>query len=371
LKLKITNHTNETRRFVWPDDFQLWLVNATGARVLTATDIEAPREELTLAPGAVVERSIPFDSGALEGEPWGTYRAFVELGASREGQPRVPSSPVTFQWRLQKDAVLALLRQAAAGHQTGLRNSPLKLLRVYVAEIVPMLDAIPLAGLTAEEARLASQLRIAGCLKPNLPTPGLLGLDTRVPAQGPWRFNAPGVIACLGGEASRAKLQLTGLLAVRRHLGWEVALTLRPDEAATLLSVRVALSDIDELRTELASEPRAVISLSSNRVSTIGFPSTVPSANLVVRLGIDTLEVARRLPDPDNPAQDFVAADTLEDRAFLSLADSAAFSALLADGRLRSPRAVVFVPGSLTWGQLLARIDPLLQRGVAVDAIVR
>jgi hypothetical protein len=369
-KLKITNRTGEPRTIIWPQDFQFWLVNAAGVRVLTATDIEAPREEINLAAGAQVERPIPFDSRALEGEPWGAYRAFVELIAGREGQLRVPSNAAAFQWRLDQDAVLALLREAAAGHQTGLRNSPLKLLRVYVAEILPMLDAIPIDALTPEAARLASQLRIAGCLKPLLPLPGLLGLEARVPARGPWRLHAQQVVACLGGDAPAAKIHLASLVSVRRHLGWEIAVTLRPDETSTLLAIKVAAGELAEFRADLATEPRIVVPLASNRVSTLAFPAAAPPANLVIRVEPDRIEAARRLPDPQNPARDLIAADALEREPFTLLSDEAALAALLADGQLPSPRIVVQVSGALTWRQFLTRLDPLLQRGLAADVLV-
>lgn len=371
LKLTISNRSKEPRALVWPDDFQLWLVNAAGARVLAATDIAGAREELTLAPGASLERAIPFDARLLEGEPWGDYRVFVELTATRDGRSRAPSNPVSLRWELGNADVLALLREAASGHQTGLRNAPLKLLRVYVAEILPALDALPLDSLSPEAARLASQLRIAGCLKPAQPAPGLLGLDTRIPARGPWRFNAPLVVSCLGGDAIGAKLQLTSLLAVRRHLGWEVALTLRTDDETTLLSVRAALSDLADLRAELATEPRALLPLSSNRVSTLGFPTNLPPANLVFRLDPDRLEFVRRLPDPDNPSRNLIAPESLTEEPFAALADAAALAALLADGQLPAPRIAILASDRLTWRQLLVRLDPLLQRGVAADVLIR
>jgi hypothetical protein len=370
LTLTVLNRSAVSRQFVWPDDFQLWIVNTAGMRVLNGTDIEAPREEVTLPARDSFVREVPFDSRRLEGEPWGLYRVFVEIKERANGAPRTPSNPLSLRWELNADQVQSLLQQAAAGHQTGLRNAPLKLLRVYVAEIVPALDRITLETLSAEAARLASQLRLAGCLKPLQPQPGLMGIEVRVPSKGSWQVATPGVAACLGDGATRSEIQLAGLLAVRRHLGWEIAVTLRPEEGATMDSLRSASQALAGFRAELTGEPRAVIPLASNRVSTLAFPAVASPANLIIRLKPDRTEAARRLPDAANPTRQWIDPEQFLQADLAPIESGTALEALIGDGLLSAPRIVVLASARLSWREFLGRLRPLLDRGIAADVIV-
>ncbi len=134
----IRNPGTNTQSFPWPEAASWWILDHENRRVRgAATALEGAYEEISLAPGSTFTRELPIRTDVLEGEPFGHYRVFVDLRPESPLLPRVPSNPLPLRWQLEPDHVIDLLRKAAAGPAAGLRNAPLKLLRLYLTPLRP------------------------------------------------------------------------------------------------------------------------------------------------------------------------------------------------------------------------------------------
>jgi hypothetical protein len=363
LRLKMSNTGSAPQTIAWPEAFQLWLVSRAGQRVPGAAEqIEAASENLTLAPGASVEREFTVHSGLIEGAPFGDYRAFVDLAAGAAGEPRVPSNPLAFEWRLTQADVTALLADAAAGSRAGMRNAPLKLLRVYLAELHPLLALVEPARLPGAAGTLASELTLAACLKPHGPKPGRVEFDARIPAAEAWFLDEPVVKQCDGKMPDAPKQQLATILSLRRHLGWEVGVRLQPDNHTTIARVMAVAVELAPLRAELADDPRVMLPLGGDKTSTIELPVEPPPARLVLRVR----ETAGGISLDYSWRRGTGTAAEQEQPTFIPLRDAAAWDALLNDPALSSSPILVVAPSTLTWEQLLAALRPLTQRGLTM-----
>jgi hypothetical protein len=369
LTLRLTNQSPQPQKLAWPGAFQLWVLNLAGNRLPNAAiALEAPSEELVLAPGATVERTVPLSASLFEGEPFGEYGIFVDLAADAQ-QPRLPSNDISVHWRLGAKQVMDLLRAAAPGPATGARNAPLKWLRTYLPEIRASLeDAV---AQSTPESPLARDLLLAARLKPVAPQPGLVNVAVDITPDGAWRFHDSALLEILGTEATFASL--TRLLAVRRHLGWEVAVALRPEEPATLEQIMAVAGEISPLQGDLAAPVRALVPVPNAALpAVLAFQTNQLPANFLVRVtqignGV-VLEAARRLPDPAQPQLSaLIPPSEFWSAPFRSLNTPQALEALLDDGQLKSPQILVIAARTLAWQELLEAIAPLLRRGLPVD----
>lgn len=379
LRLRIHNRGAAPQRLAWPDDLSLWIVDRAGRRVTAGgTAIAGTFEEITLAPGAHLERDIPLGSERLEGEPFGAYRVFVDLAHRGDDRPRLPSNPIELRWDLTRDQVADLVRAAAAPRSTA-RNAPLRLVRVYLAELRGVLDRLSLAGEQPEETRLLRELRLAACLKGFAPKPGRVDWPVAVAASGRWRLDDEGLTRCAPDEPGTNAL--AALLGVKRHLGWEVGLVLRPEPSTPLGALLQASAELGALAGPLALAPRAVAddrALNTTNLLATGsvlFVTNRPPASLVfrhrpARAGNGaTWEYARRAPDPQQPQRPAAfTADEIAATRFEPLPDAASLRAVLDHGEVVSPQVLLLADRSTAWEVLRAFVEPMLQRGWVVRA---
>ncbi len=377
LKLKLTNTSRAGQRLDWPARLDLWLVTTNGVRVVPASEPQlGPTESLLVPSGGFVEREIPFSHELLVGEPLGSYQIFVDLRESANAL-RVPSNPIAIVWRLDRDVVTKLVRDAADQPLTGARNAPLKLLRIYLAELAAPLRAVDTAALSPAAVKLAADLRIAAELKKLSPRPGRVDLSLNVTPDGKIQFNEAAVAAAFDGKNSPPAEQLRAVLALRHHLGWDVGIGLKPEPATSLRHVAAALAAIAPLQADLAAAPSApVFNADSTAFSTVSFQHAVIPANFVLRVTkagpAPRLAVARRLPDPQRPGVEAMFSEAEITKAtFTELPNAAALEALLADGQLAAPRLLVLVASSLIWQQLTAQLSPLLNRSLPLDLVIQ
>ena len=85
-------------------------------------------------------KRIEIDSGALESRALGRYRLFVDF---KTATSRTPSNAVPLDWRLDTAELQQLIRMASGGARDGLRNRPLKLIRMHLGEIGQALEQVP------------------------------------------------------------------------------------------------------------------------------------------------------------------------------------------------------------------------------------
>lgn len=369
LKLQVTNRGSQPGAFAWPDSFQLWVVAADGTRVaLSSAAIEDDYAPVTLAPAASFSREIPLQADQMEGEAFGDYRVFVDLAAATNGVPRVPSNAIPMRWNLGPAEVADLLTAAAGGQRTGARNAPLKLLRVYVAELGPVLAGIEPAGLPPEAQTLRAQLARASAIKPVAPVPGRVNWTLNVTAEGAWNWADPRLAMTAKETTADPLAQVGELLALRRHLGWEVVLAINPD-AGTPLGRLFALADqFGALRGDLADLMQFVETTDAptNRLSVAAVvfdPVPVP-ASVVIRArsaaGGMRVELAAREP---NATLALIRPEELGQVAYRTLAASGLAEVLAAR---RSPVVLVLSDDAIPWRDLRALIQPALARGLRV-----
>jgi hypothetical protein len=282
---------------------------------------------------------------------------------------------VDLQWELGVAEIEQLLELAASGSRVGLRNAPLKLLRVYLSEIGGGLAAVDRPSAGAAFLTLRDQLRLASCLKPRAPIPGRVELTLEVSKDGTMRLGEPGVIDCLtalrraeGDEVARLKQ----VLAVRRHLGWEIGLEVRPDPQVTVGAVFRGLQPYFDSGLELAGPPRALVpGQGTNMPTAVVFrPAFIP-AGLLVRLrhennGITTAVARKAIVGSGSSMAALFKADEVAGAAFNPVADLGRTVQELEPAM----QSLVMADASLTWSELLEAVGPLLERRVPFDVCV-
>jgi len=377
LKLRLTNPSRAEQRLDWPACLDLWLVATNGARVVPFTEPDlGPAETLRIPAGGSVEREVLFSHELFVGEPFGAYQVFVDLRET-SGSLRVPSNLIPVTWQLDRELVTRLVREAADKPLTGARNEPLKLLRLYLGELTAPLRAVDPAALSPAAAKLTADLRTAAALKPLSPKPGRVDLSLRVWPDGKFEFNDAALVAAFAGRPLPPAAQFGEVIAVRRHLGWDVAASLKPEPATPLRHVATALAALVPLHANLDNAPSTTLfNADSTAFSGVTFPAGVIPANLVVRVTkagrAVKLAVARRLPDPQRPGiEAMFSAAEIAKVALTDLPNRAALESFLADGQLAAPRPLVLAAPSLTWAELSAALAPLLNRSLAFDLVVQ
>jgi hypothetical protein len=378
LRLTIRNAGGSPQRMVWPNEFQLWIVNPEGQRVGNLPlPVDGAYDQLVIPPGAALERAVPFDWTRLEGEPFASYKLFVDLEPA-PGAPRLPSNPLDIQWKLEASEIHQLVLQASHGPRMGLRNPALKLLRVYLADLGPDLAAMDLDTAPAQARDLRDQLRLASCLKSFAPEPGRVDLTLTIPATQPAHLSDPMIEACATLIPPVRRIfpdtTLEAILAVRRHLGWEVTLNIQPAPDTMLDTVRYALRPFDRFATDLATHSRALIHADSTNIpTTVTFRSQPIPARFLLRLtkpgSTVRHEFARKAPSLiPLPQGDLFRSDEIFQAPFQSVEDRTVLDALL-DAAMVPPQTLVLAEPKVTWGELLEALDPFLSRHISVTLV--
>jgi hypothetical protein len=357
LNLKLSNPGSQGQSVVWPDDFQFWLVDDAGQRVMNVpVYFEGTRVEWSLAAGEDLSHRIELDpTRFFEGVPFGDYRMFVDL-SPRDGQAlRVPSNPLPLHWRLEDGVVRSLVEQAAAGSKLGFRNAPLKLLRVYLGEIGGALEKAGDEAGDPKARELALELWRAGQLKPLAPRPGTVAWPLRLRTDGSWLMELAELerVATMLPEPSR----LPELYGLRRHLGWTVEFTLEPEAGVTMADLFLAAGEVHSVQGAAGAWVRAgTYGAITNRLGGLTLRGSTVQASGLLKLGRDAaLEGYMSGQKPGRSADGSGSTEGIEIR------DDSELEAWLAELAAGSTLQIE-VDDSMTWGALTNRIGPVLRR---------
>lgn len=357
LTLNLRNGGARAQSVVWPDDFQFWLVDEAGQRVVNVpVYLEGMREEWTLVGGEELVHRIDLDpTRFFEGVPFGDYRMFVDLKAAGPGALRVPSNPLPLRWRLEDEVVRALVEQAAGGSRLGFRNAPLKLLRVYLGEIGGSLEkaAVEAEGTKARE--LALELRRAALLKPLAPRPGTIAWPLGLRTDGSLRMELEELeqVAATFPEASR----VADMYGLRRHLGWTVEFTLEPEAGVTMADLFRAAEEVQGIQGAAGAWVRAgTFGMITNRMGGLTLRSSSVQASGLLKLGGDAVMVGSM----SEPKAGVSSAGPGSSEG-IEISDESRLEAWLAELAAGSTLQVE-VDTSTTWGALTNRIGPVLRR---------
>jgi hypothetical protein len=347
LKITVRNESASPQPLHWPHDLELWIVDQNGRRLASSLPpIGGASEEMILPPGGRFEREIPFSSDFVEGEPFGAYRVFADL-KEKPGHDRVPSNAPEFKWSLDASEIRSLITEAVSGTRAGVRNPPLKLLRVHLADLRGDLAQISEAGLDQNAVSLLRQLQLASSLKEFGPKPGRFDLPVTVDAGGGWRIGERMLKQVRSLAALDPKDQLKAILGVRRHLGWDIHLAIEPEPATSLAKVKMAVESLKEFQSAVSAEPKAI------------FPNTEPQVAGTISLPD---AVHQRVPIPRIGR---ASSGLVIDLGNGTAGDPAALVAAL----LQEPRAGLRTAPDLTWGELIALVRPALEQGLQLEVL--
>lgn len=243
------------RPLAWPDDMALWVVDAAGRRGAPMAVIPGATTNRVLAPGGILELEFAVAPDRFETEPFGVYSVFVDLAEGRAGEPRVPSNPLSLGWRLGLEDVEALVLEASRGARTGSRNAALKMLRVYLGDVGPELARLDRTRLSAEARGLAERLHLAWRVRPLGLRPGGVDIPVAVSREGTVRWAHPILVEAFASQGTDLGAQVSALLSVRRHLGWDLTLVMEPEAEVTFGRASEAARALAGDLTEWAGPP--------------------------------------------------------------------------------------------------------------------
>jgi hypothetical protein len=239
---------------------------------------------------------------------------------------------------------------------------------VYVAELGPVLVGLASAGLPAEAQTLRAQLARAAAIKPVAPTPGRVNWMLNVGRDGAWTWADPRLSAAATQAGGDPLEQVRGLLALRRHLGWEVVLAVNPDATVTMGALYALAEQVGALRGELADLMQYVETPAAptNRLavgSVVFDPAPVP-ASLVLRVkpvaAGTQVEFAAREPAV---APGLFRPEELGQVRFAPL-PAGGLTEVIATGA--SPVLLVLASDGVAWKDVRSLVQPALARGQRV-----
>ena len=252
LSLTLQNSGDKQRSIAWPSALGLWILDANGRRVpLSLTQVKSAPEELSIKPGGMVKKIVPLDGGALESKPFGAYQIFIDY---KTGGKRTPSNTIDIDWQLDQAQLAELLHAASGGAKTGLRNKPLKLLRLHIASLGQALGQVDATRFDAKGQRLLQELKLASRLKPFGPKPGLITVKLSIENDGTLQFTNQALGQALPPQASIVE-KISAMTAIRRHLGWAVAVELQPKSEVTEKQSTQAVESLKILQPHLVRPP--------------------------------------------------------------------------------------------------------------------
>ena len=250
LELKLLNLSETPKTIHWPSDFALWFLDATGERSpLAPTSIRAASEKLVLAKNQRLAKRIEIAPGAFDGQSLEQYRLFADY---KTATSRTPSNAVPLDWQLNVADLLQLIHLGSGGAKTGLRNRPLKLMRLHLGELRQTLGQVPASDLNEKGKKLLKELQLAAALKPFSKKPGLVTVKLRITNDGSIQFADEALSKAFQGKKPIAD-QLLDLLNIRKHLGWSVTIQLHPYATTAKKHVTAAFEKLRPLEPRLAN----------------------------------------------------------------------------------------------------------------------
>jgi hypothetical protein len=249
LELKLLNLSETPKTIHWPSDFALWFLETTGGRSpLAPTSIRATSEKLVLAKNQRLVKRIEITPGVFDGRSLEQYRLFVDY---KTATSRTPSNAVPLDWQLNVADLKQLIHLASGGAKTGLRNRPLKLMRLHLGELRQTLGQVPASDLNEKGKKLLKELQLAAALKPFSEKPGLVTVKLRITNDGSIQFADEALGQAFQGETLITD-QLDDLLNVRKHLGWTVAIQIHPYATTAKKHTAAAFESLKSLQPLLA-----------------------------------------------------------------------------------------------------------------------
>jgi hypothetical protein len=263
-RVQLENVSERPVSLTWPDDEALWILNERNERVAPTAVLPGTATPLVIPVGGKSVHTFELTSDRFESEPLGNFRWFIDVHTGPNGEPRVPSNVLPLSWNLTPVQVADLVQQAAEGARTGARNAPLKLLRVYLAQLGPALANLDTSGFSTAAELLRDRLARAARIKTLSPTPGPVDISLSIPERGPVQWMTPTMRTALAGAGGATgtsrgsgfnEAELDLLLDLRRHLGWDITLVLEPAETLALAVLEPLAGMLHTRQRDLAGPP--------------------------------------------------------------------------------------------------------------------
>ncbi len=356
-EVTIHNLAPTTRTLLWPEVASIWIVRPSGERSpSSALEFGAEPREIVLDPGGLARLNFEIGVEALDGEPFGEYKLFVDVRKVGQQATRVPSSVLPLTWELTASDVRKLLLASAAGGKTGSRNAPLRLLRSNLSQIGGTLESLnPDPTWDHRATTMLAQLRKSFRLSA-LPTPqGRLAVAVTFDSQGKPAWSVP----LLDEVISLQDTWLNGLeelLQLRRHLGWEVRFDIRPGDSMPLSLATKAALDVKPLSRDLVGLPalQAVstsVDAMNEAASIEVWESGFKSKTFVALFG-PTGGMSAIITQTAESSENAPVPATLPQRRISRAKSPMELEAWLRDARIEDGTAIVTAQPDLTWGEL-------------------
>ena len=353
-----------------PDSASIWIVQSTGERrVLPGLNFLDAPPEITVPGGAVTNLDFEIGAESMEGEPFGVYKVFVDLRKGADKKLRVPSNSLPLAWELTEKDVRDLLLAAASGGSTGARNPPLRLLRAHLRQISDILQTIlPGTNWSPRALELRGQLHKASRLTLTPSPQGRVAVGIRFDSEGNPAWTDPLMDPVLPLKNGWQQ-GVTELLHLRRHLGWEVNLSIFPDDSMPLSLATKPAIDARLFAQELAQSPvlRFVSQSQATLLQSISMElvdSSIRSRTFVhvsIREGavgsrvVETIEaIEGSAPNPGVPPTRESFARTAQELKTAFMGE-----------RSGSRTVIVIADPDLKWGELKPWIQALADAGIA------
>ena len=125
---------------------------------------------------------------------------------------------------------------------------------LIIASLGQALGQVDATRFDAKGQRLLQELKLASRLKPFGPKPGLITVKLSIEKDGTLQFTNQALGQALTPQASVFE-KLSAMTAIRRHLGWAVAVELQPKSGVTEKQATQAVESLKTLQPHLVRLP--------------------------------------------------------------------------------------------------------------------
>ncbi len=308
--LKFTLVASSIRQKYSKLSFGVWILDPSGKRVTSERAVVENEIELGTHEAKPVETSVSPE--AMLGQSLAPgYSAFVDLIDLDEPSQRFPSKPVTFSFELNRDSVLALIRDAVKHPGVrGERSLSMRSLRAYLKQAEPFLRADGFASALTEDAekKLCADLRLAAAVAHLADKQQVYRVGVAEAEPGMWKLADAGLATELNWDVPKIKEvtanNLAAIQAIHNHLGGRIAFEILANPKTRVLDIRNLCDQL--VRTKVMAQTTLRLVVPDEKAPGVTIRLTdQPRANVMVTEGVVSSEFAVgyaiKLPDPKFP----------------------------------------------------------------------
>ena len=286
--------------------FGIWILDPSGKRVTTERAIVQNEIEIGTHEVKSVETSVSPE--AMLGQPLAPgYSAFVDVIDPDEPGERFPSKSVTFSYELDRDSVLALIRDAAKHPGVrGERSLAMRSLRAYLKQAEPILRSEGFASALTEDAekKLCADLRLAAAVAHLADKQQVYRVGVVEAEPGMWKLADATVAEELNWDVPKIKEvaanNLAAIQAIHNHLAGRIAFEILANPKTRVENIRSLCDQLVRTKVMAQTTLRLVVPDEKTPGVTIRLTDQ-PRANVLVNFNSGEIKCAIKPPGPNAP----------------------------------------------------------------------